>query len=851
MRKVALRGLLARRTRLVLTALAVALGVMLMSGTFVFTDSFNRSFERIFETSYANVDVVVTPGDAGESVDGEEPPMPASVLERVRAVDGIEEAEGGIFSFGVVYLDKDGERIGGQGPPSFIASAFTAEALDAFEYVDGRAPEADGEIAIDRATARRFDFAPGDRIQVQGDGPKESFRVVGVATLAGVDSFGGGTVGLTTLSEAQRVSGKVGEFDEIDATAADGVDPEALAADVRAAVGSRYDVRTGTQEAAEQTADIQEDLGFVRTALFAFAGIALFVGAFGIFNTFSITVAQRARELALLRTLGASRAQVLRSVVAEGAVLGVLGAVVGAVAGVGVAVALRGLLGLVGFDLPSSGTVVEPRTILVSVLVGTLVTLAATVVPAVRATRIPPVEALREGIAPVRRKVSVRATAVASVLTLLGVAGIALGIFVVDDEGGALSLVGAGAALVFLGVALLSPRLVPPLAAVLGWAPHRFGGVAGRLARENTTRQPGRTAVTAAALMVGVALVTFASVFAASANKTISGYIDTGLRADLVIQNTDGFSGFTSGAKDLVARDPSVERVGGLRFAQTQVEGDPEEERSVDGVDERTFGELYALDIAEGGDDVLQRLDDRSVLLDVEYAEERGVDVGGSITVTGANGKRTLEVIGLTDDKANLLAPVVVTAAFAERELNARRDTYVFVDLEPGTDAEAAKAALDRRLLEAYPQVEALTAEEFKDDQAGQINQLLSIIYALLALAIIVSLFGIVNTLALSITERTRELGLLRAVGMTRWQVRRLITFEAVTTALIGGLLGTVVGVVLATLVSQAIEDFTLSFPVVTLIAVLVVAAVAGVLAAILPARRAARLDVLHALSYE
>ena len=849
--KVSLRGLLARRTRLVLTGLAVALGVTLIAGTYVFSDTINRSFDRIFAASYEGTDVAITPNDDLETGDGDVPPIPGDVLRRVQRIQGVDKVEGSVFDQNGTVLDADGDELGGGLSPKFIASAHSAERFEGFEYAAGRAPRSGDEVAMDRSTAKREDLALGDTVYVQGDAPKKAYEIVGITRIAGVDSFGGATIALLTLPEAQRATGKLDKYDEIKVAARPGVAADELARRIDAALPASVDVRTGADEAQSQSEDISEDLGFLTTALLAFAGISLFVGAFLIFNTFSITVAQRMRELALLRTLGATRGQVLRSVLGEGLVIGLAGSVIGVGLGVLAAAGIRALFKAIGVEMPSNGSVVETRTVVVSLVVGTLVTLVSALAPALRAMRVPPVAALREGAVLPPGRGHRWVTPIAAFLTLAGVALLAAGLFLIDDSGGALSAVGGGAAALFLGVALLSPRLVPPLATLIGRPLERAFGLTGRLARENSVRQPGRTAVTAAALMIGIALVTFASIFAASARETISTIVDRDLRAQVVLQNKDGFSSFSTGASQAIASAPGVGRVAGTRWSEAIV-NDSDDNSDVSGIDPRNALSLYRIDIKEGGEAAIRGLDDSTVVLDDEFAEQEGFKVGDTLTVTTpTNARVRLRVTGLAGYDGGFGQDLIVSNELMAERFGIARDNYAFVGVERGADVAAVKAQLDTILKRDFPEVEALTAEEFKDDQAGQVDQLLGLIYGLLSLAIVVSLFGIVNTLVLSITERTREIGMLRAVGTTRRQIKRMIRAESVITALIGGVLGSALGVGLASLVSRPIDDFEFAVPVANLMIVLALGALAGVLAAIWPARRAARLDVLEALAYE
>ncbi len=843
MRKVALRGLFARKTRLVLTALAVALGVTLISGTYVFTDTINGSFDKIFTAAYEKTDVAVTPNtdveaDEFQSVD----PIPADVLDRIRAVPQVAQASGSVFDATGSILDKQGDRVSG-GAPNFIASIQDIDRFETFTVADGRLPQTADEVAIDRSTAKRKKFEVGDSVDIVAQRPSKKYTIVGLVGLAGSDNYGGAAVALMTLPEAQRISGKENAFDQIDVAAEPGTSPAQLRDAVRAAVPARYDVRTGSEEAASQTADIKDELGFLTTALLAFAGISLFVGAFIIFNTFSITVAQRGREFGLLRTLGATRGQVMRSVLSEGLVLGFLGSLAGLAMGIGVAKGLKAMFYAIGFDVPSSGTVLQTRTIIVSLVVGVVVTLVASLAPALRATRVTPMAALREGVALPPTRSSRFVFPASIVLVVAGVGALIVALVAVSDATAGLSLAGAGAAATFLGVGLMSPRLVGPIASVVG---RPFRGITGRLARENAVRQPSRTAATAAAMMIGVALVSFASIFAASAKQTISGFIDRGLAGQAVIQSQDGYTPFSDEVAARVGAVPGVRAVSQFRFVQVELDGKTE---SVTAIGARTITQVYN---APEGSDVLAGLQLGEIALSKSYAEDNGLKAGETLTVqTARRPQLDLRIAGTYEDKADLLGDITVTVETATQDIGVTRDNYVFAAFDDGADRKTTQQAIAAVLTREFPQTEVLSAQEFKDDQAAQIDQVLGLIYALLALAVIVSLFGIVNTLALSITERTRELGMLRAIGTSRKQIKSMIRKESTIIAVIGGILGLGVGVVLAIVFSQALEDFELAIPVGSLFVLLILSALAGVLAAALPARRAAKLDVLEALAYE
>src|ERR687885_559132 len=494
MRKVALRGLFARKLRLILTALAVALGVTLIAGTYVFTDTINRSFDRIFTESAKGTDASITPRKPIDTSNngGTQPTVSPAILPQVRKQPGVQSADGSVFDVGTI-LGKDGKRIGKGGAPNFIASIADQPRFDAFTIKQGRKPHNADEVTIDAATAKKQKLKLGDKVAVVATAPRKDYTIVGFTQIAGVDSFGGATVVDMQLPEAQRMLGKKG-FDEVQASAKSGVSPEELRDQLRTALPRSIEVRTGQEQARKQSADIRDNLGFLTTALLVFAGISLFVGAFIIFNTFSITVTQRMREFALLRTLGASRGQVMRSVVGEGLTIGLLGSVAGLALGVVVAAGLRALFKSFGLDLPTNGNVILTRTIVVSLVVGTVVTVLSSLAPALRATRVPPVEALQEGAVPTTRGPSRKVTFTGLALGLGGVALMVAGLFGSFSSNAALSFVGGGALATFLGVALVSPYLVRPLASLVGRPFEATRGITGRLARENTVRQPGRTA---------------------------------------------------------------------------------------------------------------------------------------------------------------------------------------------------------------------------------------------------------------------------------------------------------------------------------------------------------------------
>ncbi len=845
------RGLWGRKLRAVLTMLAVLLGVALMAGSYVLTDTINASFDDIFQETSQGVDVAVVPRETVEREQGEPPAFPASLLARARAVEGVERAEGSIFDT-VSILGDDGEPIQAEGAPNFAASV-QPDPFNPFKYVQGRPPRTAREVALDSFTADRKGFEVGERLRVVGERGEQTYRITGIANLGEVESFGGASVAVMTLPEAQQATGKEGKFDEISIAAETGVAEKALKRRVREVMPASVEVRTGEENADAQSQDTADDLGFLQTALLVFAFIALFVGAFTIFNTFSITVAQRTREFGMLRTLGASRRQVLTSVVLEALLIGVTGSVLGLVAGLGVAAGIGGLFKSIGIDLPNTGTVVAARTIIVSLLVGSLVTLIAALGPAVRATRVSPMEALQESAAPPRRRRRL-VLPLAGVLGLVGVGLLLYGLFGgIEDGNAAAGTVGFGAVVLVFAVALLSPQLVRPLASLVGKPIERVRGVTGRLARENSTRNPGRTAATAAALMIGLALVTFVTVFAAGLKASFDDTIEKTLSGDLTIQHKDGFSPFPAQAGREVARVDGVEAASPIRFDESRVEG-TSGTRFMTGIDPGTLRQVFDIDWEEGSDATLGGLGPNGAILDEGFAEAEGFDVGDRMRVLTPTGKRvSYTVRGTFKDRTDFFGDYAIRNSTLAQDFDSNKDALVLVKLEDGANADAVSRSIDGLLEDRFATVESLDQQELKDSLGSQIDELVGLLYALLSLAVIVSLFGIVNALALAIYERTRELGLLRAIGMSRRQVRRVVRYEAVITALIGAVIGMVLGLFFAVVISRPLADegFVLSIPVGTLIVLLVLAMLAGVLAAIGPARRASKLDVLNALAYE
>lgn len=849
MLRMALRGLLARKLRSALTGFAVVIGVAFVAGTFIFTDTINASFRDLFERASKGVDIDVSAkqpveGDFG----GRTQPLPSGTLAKVEAVPGVEAAEARLEAE-VSIFDAKGERLGSNGPPSIVFST-NEPRFDARTYVEGDRAERPGQVTLDQATAEKNDFAVGDELLVAGRQPARRYRISGITRLGEQKSEG--IVAMTMpLAEVQRINGRPGEVTAVVAAAEGGSSPEELKAAISRSLGGAATVRTGKEAAKEQAGDITDSLGFLKTALLVFAGVAVLVGGFLIFNTFAVTVAQRSREFALLRTLGASRRQVLGSVVAETLVIGFVASVIGLLGGLLLAPGLRALLAGFGVDLPATGTVLATRTIVVGLVIGMLATLVSGLIPARRATQVEPVEAMRAAVTPGARRASRRRLVVSGVVIALGLAALLAGLFGGAGGTAAASLLGLGMVVMIFGVALLAPVLVRPLARAIGTPLQRLQGLPGRLARENAERQPQRTAITASALMIGLALVVFTAIFAAGLRGSIDKVIDEQFsRTALIVTHDDGFSPVPAGVARTLQTTPGVDVVSPLRFDQANVRGGGNS-IAASGVDPSTVTRLFQPEFAQGDLRTLARLGDRDVMAASGFAKDHGFSVGDTLQVTTPAGTRIgYRLVGTYENKVGTLGEILVTNATMERDWNQPDDAFILVGGrgQPETIERAAKASL-----RTFPVAKAQTLAQFKDTQADQVNQLLGLVYALLFLSVIVALLGIVNTLALAVHERTRELGLLRAVGMSRRQVRRMVRAESVITALIGAALGMVLGVVFAVVVSRPLADegFVLTFPIGTLIILGVLAAIAGVLAAIPPARRASRVDVLRAVSAE
>jgi putative ABC transport system permease protein len=836
--RTALNGLRANKLRFTLTALSVVLGVGFVAGSFVFTDTINARFENLFSDVYAGVDASVRPDQ--ETFGAEDPYLDESLLTDVAAVEGVETAAGAVAGFAQL-IDAEGVPIGGQGPPTLGFSWVEEPELNILriEESNGRAPHSAGEIAVDIATAEANSLSVGDDVVVATRNGAEEFTIVGLANFGTEDNLAGATITAFELTEAQRLFDLEGKLSSIDVIGSDELTQEELVEALATATPERVEVVTGDQQTQEEIDNFTEGLGFLNTALLAFAGIAVFVGAFVIQNTFRITVAQRVRELALLRAVGATGSQVTRMVLIEATVLAVVASALGVVVGIGVAELIKGGMDLVGLGVPDGPLTVMPRTVIVAMSVGVIVTLVSAVIPARRASAIPPVAAMSEASARTSKRSLRTRTIVGSSMTAFGASLMAIGLII--ENGASILMVSVGAIGLFVGLSTLAPLLAAPVARVLS-APIR--GVTGKLARENTIRQPRRTASTASALMIGVALVAFVSIFAATIKSSVSENIDDAFPADLSFTSANVTVGVSPAAVDQLEGAREFDAVSAVSVGYLTIDG---QELNVAGVDPATISAVYDV----GASRELSALDDGMMVAEATLTEN-GWSVGDVVTVEyEATGDVETQIVGTFEDQ-NFANYLISEDEFHEN-IGDDQIGIAFVslaeDVTLGEGKEAAAAALS-----GFPNVSVDTKAEFIADAEAQIDQLVALFSGLLGLALVIALLGIANTLALSIVERTREIGLLRAVGMGRRQVRSMIRWEAIVIALFGAILGVLIGSaigfgVVSSLADDGLGSFTL--PGGQLAVWLVAAALAGVLASIGPARKAAKLDVLKAISYE
>ena len=837
MRNVTIKGLLAHKLRLALTALAIVLGVTFISGTFVLTDTLNNTFSVLFGNIYQKIDFQVrgVPQLGSAGANATRNPIPDSLLTTIRQLPGVEAAQGAVEGY-AQFVARDGKPIVTGGAPTLGVNFDPNPQLSDLRVVTGNPPQAPGEVVMDAGTAGKYHFAVGQSVRILFAGSARTFTISGIAQFGTADNLAGATLAAFTLPVAQQVMQEVGRLDDINVVTSPGASKPAVQRAITAALPAGVQVVTGQTVVAEQTTAVSQALSFFSTALLVFAFISLFVGGFTIFNTFSIIVGQRTRELALLRIVGASRRQVFRSVLAEAAIVGLASSVIGLGLGVLAAIGLEALLRGFGITLPTGSLVFGLRTVVVGLAVGVGVTVVAAIGPARNAVRIPPIAALSDqssaGDGSLRRRF-IWGAAVA----LAGAALLAVGL-----AKPVIALVGVGAVLIFVGVAMLSPAIARPISSVIGRPLARVLGVPGQLGRENSMRSPRRTAQTASALMVGLALVAAMSVFGASLSKSATASVDDAVRADLLVTTGNGAGNFSNAVVAKAAAVPGVTQTTTIYGGQFEIRN--------------TLASLIAVSTQHLTDTVILRmasgssaaLDQGDLLLDSTTAQSDHLSVGGTVPVAFARtGSSSMRIGGIFEANA-LIGKYLVSAAFFQSHFSTPLPAAMLLRTNGsgGVDQAVTNA------LAPYPNVQVQTKAQFEQTQVKSVNQLLGLVYALLALAVLIALIGIVNTLMLSVFERTREIGLLRAVGMRRRQVRAMIRSEAVILAIFGAIIGIVIGTglgiaLVSSLKQQGITDTVV--PASSLVIFLLLAALLGLIAASWPARRAAKLDVLAAIA--
>ncbi|MDP9100592.1 MAG: FtsX-like permease family protein [Actinomycetota bacterium] len=845
MLRATLRSLLARKLRLLLSGVAVILGVAFVSGTFVLTDSLSRVFDQLFATvnagSAVDVRAAALFSSTGRGPDAAPEPVPEAVLTAVRAVPGVAEALGQVSGYAQV-VDRAGRPVATGGAPTLGVSMAGSSRQESLRVKQGSIPATDSEVAVDAVTARRVGLHVGDRVTVLLHGPSQTFRVAAIVGFGTSDNLAGASIVAFTTHGAQRYVGIAGAYSNISIAAASGVSESVLRQRVAAVLPPGVEAVTTTQKVAETSQQVKQGIGFFSTALLVFAGISLFVGAFLIFNTFTMLIAQRTRELALMRALGASRGQVTRSVLVEALVIGVTSSAIGFVLGLGIAAGLRGLLSALGITLPKGQTVIATRTVVVAFVVGIGVTCVAALIPARRAARLSPVEAMRDS-GPAEDRSLRRRVVLGSLNLMAGIALLAGGL-----SNGTLPLLGVGAMLTFLGVTTLSPTFARPVVLALG-APLARLGVPSRLGRGNAARSPRRTSATAAALMVGLALVSAVSVLGASVKSSVRAVVASSIGADFII-TPKGRAPLSLEIPRLLAGRPGVATIASFREGSAKAVGKAggDGRIRIQGVEPASLHQVLRLAFTSGDPAALAK---GQLIMDAKKASDEGFRVGQLVPVTWARTGTVPLVLGALFKANNLAGNFLVSDRVFDANTTQPQLAAILVKLSDGVAPAAGRATVDAALA-AFPSAQVQDQAQFVRSLGSTVDTLLNAVTLLLVLSIVIAVLGIVNTLALSVVERVRELGLLRAVGLQRRQLRRMIRVESVLIAVYGAVLGLAIGTAMGYALVTALHDQGITefrVPWRSLLLMMVGAGVAGILAAALPARRAARLSVLEAVS--
>ncbi len=861
MLKLSWKGAMAHKGRLALMMIAVVLGVGFVAGTYVFTDTAKDAFDELLQQEIG--DSVIVRQEIEFSASWDVGRVPASLLPAIEELPGVDRTLPFVQGWAQL-LDKQGELIGGNGPPTFAMSwAEGMEELDPTRLVEGDIPRQDGEVAIDLYSAEQNDYMVGDTIDILTIEGVEEFKIVGLAGYGDMDNFVTATAALFDVETAQRVAGFDDEYSLIYVVAEPGVDREQLQAAVAGVLPEGTEAILSEVTIDEAQEEVDEIFGIFNRVFLVFGLIAIFVASFLIQNTYRIVVAQRTKELAMLRAVGATGAQVYWVVMAEALIMGIVASAIGIGAGVLLAVGLKVLLAAFGIQFPQGSLTLLPRTIIVGLIVGTVVTVISALLPARKASRVPPVAALREIQSTFFKSLRLRAM-IGLGIVAAGVTALLVGLYA--DLGNGLLLTGVGAGVVFVGVSVIAPFFARYFGRVAGSPLPVADGVTGRLAQENAVRKPRRTAATASALMIGVALVTVIATLGATFKGTIEETVRDEVVAEYQVQVTGFGDPLSRGLSPDLAVElrslPEVEVAAVYRSGEWRKPGTGGEETGAGPHFASSIGYLIAvdddmdevmrLDVSEGDFD---DLGPNGVMLHETYAEEEGLSVGDPFSIeypSGVVGEYDVVAIYGADLFGGGAASgdLIISMETFEANYDYELDQMVIIRLADGVDAEAVRPTLEA-VVDGYPNAELNNAEEYIDKVGAQLDMMLNIVTGLLGMAIIIALLGITNTLSLSIMERKREIGLLRAVGMSRAQVQRMVYWESVLIAIFGAALGLSVGLALGVAVATAVGGLSITLPWVSLAVYALAAAIGGIIAAILPAYRGSRTDLLEAIAFE